>query len=298
MEKTLFAGRKRHNISSDTNSWVKEIAINDSHILLAFMTDSMKDSQKCDWYKCDISNQTVAFIKEGPYQEENHTITKNLWFSEYLDFAKEFPSAFGIEPGSAEWRETVKGTMLEKAVAMAKEQYGEELCYWEPYRIAAENNTHVLIFVRTQSLSDTYKCAWYKGNCDDGTVIFVREGPYVKESLQPGSWTSEPLRIAEYLWLKEYRDFAKEFPSLYGDPDEIERPDTSDPPYTFEFSSPGIGYGIFDQPSYEGNVKGHLPDSYNALVIVEEQYDKEYNLWGKLESGEGWICISDILSGH
>lgn len=45
-------------------------------------------------------------------------------------------------------------------------------------------------------------------------------------------------------------------------------------------------------PSYSYNSTGELTD-FTKYTIVDEDYDDNGELWGKLESGIGWICISD-----
>ena len=47
------------------------------------------------------------------------------------------------------------------------------------------------------------------------------------------------------------------------------------------YSGPGYGY------SYEGTVE--IATQY---TIMEERYDNAGNLWGRLKSGAGWICLS------
>ena len=56
---------------------------------------------------------------------------------------------------------------------------------------------------------------------------------------------------------------------------------------------PYADQSIFDGPGYDyvfaGTVK--LAGTY---TIVEERWDEEGNLWGRLKSGAGWICLTDI----
>ncbi len=49
---------------------------------------------------------------------------------------------------------------------------------------------------------------------------------------------------------------------------------------------------IYDSPSYNGEQVQNLP--LGTYTIVEEQYDDNGNLWGKLKSGIGWICLDEI----
>ena len=53
-----------------------------------------------------------------------------------------------------------------------------------------------------------------------------------------------------------------------------------------------VGAYIFDEPSYDGGVVQPMPTG--TYTIVKEQRDDEGNLWGKLKSGLGWICLTDI----
>ena len=64
-----------------------------------------------------------------------------------------------------------------------------------------------------------------------------------------------------------------------------------DVPYLLKVSC--ADQSIFDGPGYDyvfaGTVK--LAGTY---TIVEEQWDEEGNLWGRLKSGAGWIDLTDV----
>ena len=53
-----------------------------------------------------------------------------------------------------------------------------------------------------------------------------------------------------------------------------------------------VGAYIFDEPSYDGGVVQPMPTG--TYTIVSEKTDDEGNLWGKLKSGLGWICLTEI----
>ncbi len=57
------------------------------------------------------------------------------------------------------------------------------------------------------------------------------------------------------------------------------------------FSSGDDFYGIYKNPSFASDYVYDLPTG--TYTIVEEKYDEHNNLWGKLKSGVGWICIKD-----
>lgn len=69
--------------------------------------------------------------------------------------------------------------------------------------------------------------------------------------------------------------------------------EAADPlPYTLSL------YGftaIFDEPTYDGCYVQSVGQD-GVYTIVEEQGDEEGNLWGKLKSGVGWICLSELYA--
>ena len=199
----------------------------------------------------------------------------------------------------SDWQKKVAAKIEDIAIKLTQEKYPGELPSWNPYHIAAENDTHILIYVRTQPLAEMHKCAWYKGNKQTGEVTFLRTGIYLETPLQPGEWTSTPLKIVDYLWFREYRDLAKEFPSLHGDPDSSENFFASSPelPYLLNSDKRPLTFNIYAEPSY-GNLIDSCLESGEIHTIIEEQYDDEYNLWGKLSDGSGWVCVSDIVSEY
>ena len=50
-------------------------------------------------------------------------------------------------------------------------------------------------------------------------------------------------------------------------------------------------YAIYKSPTYYSDYIEMLPKG--TFTIVEEKYDENNNLWGKLKSGLGWICIAN-----
>ena len=60
-------------------------------------------------------------------------------------------------------------------------------------------------------------------------------------------------------------------------------------PYTLQL------YGclsIFDAPSFDGRYVRSVGQN-GIYTITEEQADEEGNLWGRLKSGVGWVCLSE-----
>jgi len=167
-----------------------------------------------------------------------------------------------------------------------------DLQLWVDYcdgEILTENDTHLLLAVNTSHLLDAQMCAWYKVSKNDYEVSFLRVGSYQEEGY----------KIAENLWFNEYSDFATEFPALYGLPPE-EPPTDSEEPST---GSNEVPYTILIEKNYYfiQSAPDHWSDNVASLpagscTIIEEYYDEYGHLWGKVESGEGWICITDILT--
>jgi hypothetical protein len=60
-------------------------------------------------------------------------------------------------------------------------------------------------------------------------------------------------------------------------------------PYLFSVEE--NAFEIYEGPSYSSAYVQMLPEG--TFTIVEEQYDENNNLWGKLKSGIGWICITE-----
>lgn len=52
---------------------------------------------------------------------------------------------------------------------------------------------------------------------------------------------------------------------------------------------------IFSEPSYDGSVLGTVEEA-GTYTILEEVTDSEGNLWGRLKSGAGWVCLTEIHS--
>lgn len=53
-----------------------------------------------------------------------------------------------------------------------------------------------------------------------------------------------------------------------------------------------VGAYIFKNPTYDATVVQPMPTG--TYTMVAEKTDDEGNLWGKLKSGLGWICLTDI----
>lgn len=61
-------------------------------------------------------------------------------------------------------------------------------------------------------------------------------------------------------------------------------------PYTLSLHS---FVSIFDAPTYDGCYTASVGED-GVYTIVEEKADEEGNLWGRLKSGIGWVCLTDL----
>ena len=66
----------------------------------------------------------------------------------------------------------------------------------------------------------------------------------------------------------------------------------NDVPYT---TSLGAAVSIFDGPSYDYTYVQSVGQD-GIYTIVEEAYDSEGNLWGKLKSGLGWVLLEEAYT--
>lgn len=77
----------------------------------------------------------------------------------------------------------------------------------------------------------------------------------------------------------------------------------TEPPATESSSVPYIqridraDQSIFDGPGYDYGFVGTVQQR-GTYTIVEETWDAEGNLWGKLKSGIGWVNLTEIRSGE
>ena len=69
-------------------------------------------------------------------------------------------------------------------------------------------------------------------------------------------------------------------------------PETSEPSgdYVLRIEDPETM--IYAAPGFTNEVTA-LVEEAGAYTIVEEQRDRDGNLWGKLKSGIGWVCLTD-----
>lgn len=96
--------------------------------------------------------------------------------------------------------------------------------------------------------------------------------------------TSQPESSKE----TESVDSSKEETS--SEPESSETQSTFDGNYLQQVNR--FGSYIFKTPSYDGRVVQPMPTG--TFTIVDEKNDDEGNLWGKLKSGLGWICLTEI----
>ena len=81
-------------------------------------------------------------------------------------------------------------------------------------------------------------------------------------------------------------------------------PPTTEPPTTQPPTEPPITdckfrqkvknslFYIFKEPTHDAKIARVLPKG--VYTIVKETYDAKGNHWGKLKSGAGWICLTEI----
>ena len=62
-------------------------------------------------------------------------------------------------------------------------------------------------------------------------------------------------------------------------------------PHLFKVTSEG--HYIYSRPDYNSETTQIL--SLGTYTITEEQFDMNGNIWGKLKSGAGWICLEETL---
>jgi len=81
---------KKYTLDSN---WANIIAQNDTHALVTVSPTELSDDMRA-WYKFDKTTNKATFIREGNYQlNKNYQFSEELWYSEYADFAEEFPNA-------------------------------------------------------------------------------------------------------------------------------------------------------------------------------------------------------------
>lgn len=51
-------------------------------------------------------------------------------------------------------------------------------------------------------------------------------------------------------------------------------------------------HNIHNQPSYDSQIVQSIP--VGTYTIVEERTDSDGNAWGKLKTGLGWICLTEM----
>ncbi len=73
------------------------------------------------------------------------------------------------------------------------------------------------------------------------------------------------------------------------DSSEDSKPPLNEVPYLFNAAE--NNYEIYKDPSYNSTYVNMLPKG--TFTIVAEEYDASNNLWGKLKSGVGWICVAE-----
>ena len=273
--------KDENSIDSDTGRYYIKILSEKEELLLVCIHDFTKGTY--NYYKLNINTEKSSFITE--HNEDSYI---NRYGSTTYNYEKwkSYPEIFGeFLPDT--WEELNYDAMERITTMKVREKYGLDEDSWISYTEIAQNDTHVLIAIQTDDLEQVNKCAWYKADRYKVSVSFIKEGVYVEDYYE----------LPKHLWFKEYSDFAKEFPSVHSDLDKSSVPYLQNLPYSITIDS---GYfSIYSVPAYDNeNIKVD-EDGYTIYLedgtytIVEEQYDDEYNLWGKLESGEGWICLSE-----
>ena len=247
-----------------------------------------------NYYRLDISTEASSFI----VKHKQVSYINSYGSRQYVyDDWKKYPELFG-EFLSITWSEldaqTVEEALARKAEYLIRQKYSLDTNTEVSCDVETQNETFFLLCAHTSKLSNAYMTAWYKGNKETGEVVFLREGPYRNQWVWNENTEMDEIRIAEYLWFKEYSDFANEFPDYYGTPGEEGACYFAELPYSISFYNEAVDLSVFSGPSYDSNYISDLPIGDNVVIIVEQQYDETYRFWGKLSTGEGWICLSDI----
>lgn len=73
------------------------------------------------------------------------------------------------------------------------------------------------------------------------------------------------------------------------EPNQDAKPSLKQVPYLFPAEE--NTYEIYKSPSFQSDYVKMLPKG--TFTIVAEEYDAYNNLWGKLKSGVGWICVAE-----
>lgn len=85
-------------------------------------------------------------------------------------------------------------------------------------------------------------------------------------------------------------------------PETVAPPETTLPPETVEVPENAVPYllnipradqSIFGEPTYDSRFVRTV-EKAGWYTIVEERWDSEGNLWGKLKSGIGWIDLTEL----
>ena len=71
---------------------------------------------------------------------------------------------------------------------------------------------------------------------------------------------------------------------------QVEIPAMQETPYIIDLSG---DTPIYEEPRFDSAFVQYVELS-GPYTIVEEAYDEEYNLWGKLKSGVGWVFLQKI----
>lgn len=174
---------------------------------------------------------------------------------------------------SANWEDLLRSVFEERVNIVAEKTYlDSNPDGYVVSTIYGENESHYLVQVNSSQLD--MQCAWYKIDKQDKTVTFIREGPTTYSFIDPA---------------QAYPDLAAEFPSAFGGTD-INSSTSTDTTNIIKVKTEG--YKIYSEPSYNSTIVQDLP--IGAFTIIEEIEDEYGNTWGKLKSGKGWICFSDI----
>ena len=79
-------------------------------------------------------------------------------------------------------------------------------------------------------------------------------------------------------------------PETTADTTPVNQPSLGQVPYLFTVEQ--AGYPIYDGPGYDHKLVSAV-DLPGVYTIMEEAWDKDGDLWGRLKSGVGWINLTD-----
>ena len=104
-----------------------------------------------------------------------------------------------------------------------------------------------------------------------------------------------PAEYHSFTWLPSYQLEDRAALVFHGNPSDNNQSvlDSSSDGLPYTITIPFADQSIFSEPSYDGYFVQTV-ELAGVYTIVEEHWDSEGNLWGRLKSGVGWVDLTDI----